>query len=80
LRGSYFDANLRHLPSELLDRFSIIQPRAADDVGLRDAAVTVILLGSILLAGLLPALNLWGKSRLTDVDPTGDAFTGGMAP
>ena len=63
LRGSYFDANLNHLPSDLLNRLTIIQPRVAQDVGLRDAAVFAIVMGAVLLAMLLPALSLWGMPR-----------------
>lgn len=63
LRGNYFDANLNHLPSELLNRLAIIQPRVAQDVGLRDAAVFAIALGAVWLSLLLPALSLWGMPR-----------------
>lgn len=63
LRGTYFDSNTRHLPSELLDRLSVIQPRVADGVGLREAAVAAVGIGSLLLAMLLPALSLWGVAK-----------------
>lgn len=63
LRGTYFDGNTRHLPSELLNRLSVIQPRIADGVGLREAAVATIGIGSLLLAILLPALSLWGVPK-----------------
>ncbi|TWU45709.1 hypothetical protein Q31b_08850 [Novipirellula aureliae] len=63
LRGTYFDANTRHLPSELLSRLSIIQPRVSDRVGLREAAVVAFCFGALLLAMLLPALSLWGLSK-----------------
>ncbi len=63
LRGTYFDANTRHLPSDLLNRLSIIQPRVAEGIGLRDAAVLAIVLGASLLSLLLPALSLWGAPR-----------------
>ena len=60
LHGTYFDANTRHLPSDLLNRMSIIQPRVADGMGLRTAAVIAVVFGSVLLSILLPALSLWG--------------------
>jgi len=60
LRGTYFDANTRHLPSELMDRLAIIQPRVGEGVGLREAAVLAIALGALVLSLLLPALSLWG--------------------
>lgn len=63
LRGTYFNANTRHLPSELLNRLSVIQPRVADGLGLREAAVAAVGFGSLLLAMLLPALSLWGAPR-----------------
>ncbi|GAB5402406.1 MAG: hypothetical protein Aurels2KO_06370 [Aureliella sp.] len=63
LRGIYFDANSRHLPTALLDRVSIIQPRITDGVGLREAAVMAIMIGALLLSLLLPALSRWGAPR-----------------
>jgi hypothetical protein len=63
LRGTYFDANLRHLPSDLLNRLSIIQPRVADGVGLRDAAVLAVCCGASLLSILLPTLSVFGVPR-----------------
>ncbi|MCA9136970.1 MAG: hypothetical protein KDB00_09425 [Planctomycetales bacterium] len=63
LHGTYFDANVRHLPSELMSRLSIIQPRVADGVGLREAAVVAVCLGASLLSMLLPALCLFGAPR-----------------
>ncbi|WP_146523342.1 vWA domain-containing protein [Stieleria varia] len=63
LRGTYFDANIRHLPSELLSRLSIIQPRVADGVGLREAAVVAVCFGATLLSILLPTLSLLGAPR-----------------
>lgn len=63
LRGTYFDANTRHLPSELLNDLSVVQPRVADGLGLRDAAVAAVGIGALLLAMLLPALSLWGVRR-----------------
>lgn len=85
LRGSYFDANLNHLPSELLNRLSIIQPRVGQDIGLRDAAVFVIVLGAFLLSMLLPALSLWGMPRKAHItvessgrNGTGPSVSGGL--
>lgn len=63
LHGIYFDANVRHLPSELMSRLSIIQPRVADGVGLREAAVVAVCFGASLLSILLPALSLFGAPR-----------------
>lgn len=63
LRGVYFDANTQHLPSDLLDRVAIIQPRISDGLGLREAAVTAIVLGAVLLSLLLPSLSRWGAPR-----------------
>jgi Ca-activated chloride channel family protein len=63
LRGTYFDANIRHLPSDLLSSLSIIQPRVADGVGLREAAVLSVGVGAFLLSILLPALSAFGMPR-----------------
>ncbi|MEM6472453.1 MAG: vWA domain-containing protein [Planctomycetota bacterium] len=78
LRGSYFDANLRHLPSELLDRLSIIQPRIADGIGLRDAAIVAIVFGASLLGMLLPALSVFGMPRHSQQEDTSQAFSRGV--
>lgn len=67
LRGTYFDANSRHLPSELLGRLSVVQPRVADGLGLRETAVAAVGIGAVLLAILLPALSLWGVRRPDDL-------------
>lgn len=77
LRGTYFDGNTRHLPSELLDRLSVIQPRVADGVGLREAAVAAVGMGSLLLAMLLPALSLWAvpkQDSYSSVSESGASF------
>ena len=63
LRGQYFNANLQHLPSELLGRLAIIQPRVAEDIGVRDVAMLAVVIGALLLSLLLPALSLWGIPR-----------------
>lgn len=60
LRGTYFDANQQHLPSELLDRLAVVQPRVGDSVRLRDAALILFLISGMILATLLPALCFAG--------------------
>ena len=72
LQGTYFDANTKHLPSDLLNRLSIIQPRVADGIGLRQVAVIAVVIGSVLLSILLPLLSLWGA-------PPPERFTGEFA-
>jgi len=69
LRGTYFDANARHLPSELLDRLAIVQPRVAEGVGLRDVAILAVGVGAVGLALLLPALRLGGTPRYQEPLP-----------
>jgi Ca-activated chloride channel family protein len=62
LRGDYFDANQKHLPSNLLSGLSQVLPlRDARERGLREAALVCIGAGSFTLAGIPVALALVGS-------------------
>lgn len=74
LRGTYFDANTQHLPTQLLDRLAVVQPRLGEGVRIRDFALAVVLVTSLILASLVPALDLFGISRVAERDGNhGDA-------
>ena len=63
LRGTYFDANQQQLPSDLLNRLAVVQPKLGESVRLRDAALMAFCVGSAVLAGLLPMLTLFGLPK-----------------
>ncbi len=67
LDGFYHQGNTQQLPSSVLDKLTMIQPRITDSIGLRELAFLAIAVGSVLLAGIGPALALLGKraSQLT---------------
>ena len=61
LRGEYFDANEKHLPSTLLAALSKSLPlRDTHERGRRELALAAVGLGGFILAGLPLALALWG--------------------
>lgn len=63
LRGDYFDANQKHLPSDLLAGLSKTLPlRDTRERGLREAALICVGLGSFTLAALPVMLALAGSS------------------
>jgi hypothetical protein len=61
LDGVYFQGNSKHLPSKMLGRLSMIQPRVTDALGLRDLAFVSIAIGGSTLALVGPALSLFGR-------------------
>lgn len=63
LRGTYFDANQMHLPTSILDRLAVVQPRVGNRVQLRDAALIIFSCGAVVLAALVPLLSLLGTPR-----------------
>lgn len=63
LRGSYHDGNRKHLPSEVLNRLTMIAPRATDRWSPRDLALAAAGIGCFTLALSGPALMLFGRSR-----------------
>ncbi len=61
LRGEYFDANEKHLPSALLASLSKALPLSNNhERGRRELALAAVGLGGFGLAGLPVALALWG--------------------
>ena len=73
LRGTYFDANTQHLPTQLLDRLAVVQPRIGERVEIRDFALGLVLTTSLILASLVPLLDWFGISRVRDKMLLGDA-------
>lgn len=63
LGGLYHQGNTRHLPSEVLDGLTMIQPRLASTAGLRELALLCATLGGAALALIGPALALAGMPR-----------------
>jgi len=62
LRGDYFNANSKHLPSNLLSALAQVLPlRDVRERGLREAALACIGTGSFTLAGIPLALALAGS-------------------
>jgi len=60
LRGLYHEGNRRHLPSRALAQLRVIKPRLEDAIGLRDAAVGALSVGSAILGVLGPLLAAFG--------------------
>ena len=61
LRGEYFDANEKHLPSALLTSLSKSLPlRDTRERGRRELALAAVGVGGFILAGLPVALAMWG--------------------
>lgn len=67
LRGKYFDANEKHLPSKSLTELADSLPlRDTTEKGRRELALTAVLVGGVLLAGLPVALALAGAPWQSD--------------
>lgn len=63
LRGVYHQGNNKHLPSEVVNKLSMIRPRIGEGIGLREAAVVCIGLSCSWLCLLGPALILVGRNH-----------------
>jgi Ca-activated chloride channel family protein len=63
LGGLYHQGNMKHLPSDVLDGLTMIQPRLADAAGLRELALLTAASGAAALALIGPALTLLGTPR-----------------
>jgi Ca-activated chloride channel family protein len=61
LGGYYHEGNKRHVPSEILDALTMIQPRMTDGIGLRDVALAATGIGCGVLGLTGPALMLFGR-------------------
>jgi hypothetical protein len=62
MKGVYHQGNNKHLPSNVLNKLTMIRPRIGEGMGLREWAVLCIGIGGSILAMLGPALLLFGKS------------------
>ncbi len=63
LDGAFHQGNAKHLPSNILDGLSMIEPRIADTLGLRELAMIACGIGASTLAGAGPALASFGAPR-----------------
>ncbi len=62
LKGIYHQGNNRHLPSEVLARLSMVQPRIGEGIGLREFSLGCLLVGGTLVTLIGPALLLFGRN------------------
>ncbi len=62
LGGVYHNGNEKHLPSEVLSKLSVTNPRNTLGVGLREAALVAVGAGGASLALLDPLLILFGRT------------------
>ncbi len=61
LKGIYHQGNNRHLPSEVLARLSMVQPRIGEGIGLREFALGCLVAGGTFMTLIGPALLLFGR-------------------
>jgi len=60
LGGYFHEGNTRHLPTEVVERLSMISPRVSDVVGLREAGLLALGTGAAMVGLIGPALALFG--------------------
>lgn len=60
LNGTYHEGNRLHLPSEVLKKLSMISPNPGEAMGVRDAGLLALAIGSGMTALIGPALMLAG--------------------
>jgi len=63
LGGYYHEGNTKHLPTAVLDELTMIAPRVADGLGLREAGLLALGIGCTVLGVLTPLLILCGLRR-----------------
>ncbi len=63
LDGYYHDGNSRHLPREIIEKLTMIAPRVADGIGLREAGLLSLGVGCALVGLVGPLLILFGAPR-----------------
>ena len=63
LKGIYHQGNNKHLPSQVLDRLTMIRPRIGEGLGLRELALLCIACGGSGLCLVGPALLLFGRNH-----------------
>jgi Ca-activated chloride channel family protein len=61
MKGVYHQGNNKHLPSNILNKLTMIRPRIGEGMGLREWAVLCIGIGGSVLAMIGPALLMFGK-------------------
>jgi len=60
LGGYFHEGNTRHLPTEIVERLSMISPRVSDVVGLREAGLMAMGTGAAMVGLIGPALAIFG--------------------
>ncbi len=63
LNASYHEGNRLHLPSSVLDRLTMMSPRVANLLSLREAGLLALAVGASLVGLVGPALLLFGIPR-----------------
>jgi Ca-activated chloride channel family protein len=63
LDGYYHEGNTKHLPTAVLDRLTMIAPRVADGLSLREAGLVALGAGCAVLGLLNPLLLAYGVRR-----------------
>ncbi|MFN7451162.1 MAG: hypothetical protein ACK5RF_22970 [Pirellula sp.] len=81
MKGVYHQGNNKHLPTNILNKLTMVRPRIGEGMGLREWAVWCIGIGGSILAMLGPSLLLFGKRAsahpVVQTNPkTGIATTG----
>ncbi len=63
LDGYYHQGNTKHLPSEVVNRLTMIAPRVSDSISMREAGLIALGLSGAVLGLLGPALMRFGVAR-----------------
>ena len=79
LRGTYHQGNTKHLPSAILEKLTMIEPRIGESTGLRELALFATAVGAFVLAGLGPALGVAGRRRIALSSPQRGVLHGDIA-
>lgn len=76
LGGTFHEGNERQLPSAVLAGLSMITPRGTDAIGIREAGLIAVAVGSAILALVGPALLLFGVRRSYRLERRGSPAAG----
>ncbi|MFZ4573754.1 MAG: vWA domain-containing protein [Phycisphaerales bacterium] len=63
LGGIYHEGNTKHLPTEVLEKLTMLSPRTGLGIGLRELALTALVSGASFLALATPMLLAFGRPR-----------------
>ena len=79
LGGTYHQGNEKHLPSDVLDGLTMIEPRLGESTGMRELALIMAVGGASVLALLAPALAIAGRPWGYAASRRGVGMAGGAA-